>query len=114
MTDAEGRDTVFTHGGSGNLNGITAPGGARTRFSYDELGRVQTVTQPTATAGEQAVTRMRYEAGRTLVADVAAVASGVVVLAGFAAASDSCVRVVAPFFDPSSAFPDIYDGGWCR
>ena len=36
--------TEFFHGGAGNLNRVTAPGGAATSFTYDDLGRVQTVT----------------------------------------------------------------------
>ncbi len=69
MTDPEGRRTEFLHGSTGNLNRVTAPGGAQTSFGYDELGRVQTSTQPTAAAPAGAVTRIRYEASRTLVAD---------------------------------------------
>jgi len=40
-----------------------------TSFTYDELGRVQTIIQPTATAGATAVTRMSYPGNTTVVAD---------------------------------------------
>ena len=69
ITDQEGRVTQFFYGGGGNLNRITAPGGAVTSFTYDDLGRVQTITQPTADPAVTAVTKLTYEAARTLLTD---------------------------------------------
>ncbi|RZU33972.1 RHS repeat-associated protein [Blastococcus saxobsidens] len=63
FTDAEGRTTAFFHGSSGNLNRITAPGGAVTSFSYDAYGRVESITQPTAGDPAGAVTRLLYHDG---------------------------------------------------
>jgi RHS repeat-associated protein len=68
VTDTIGRTTTLFYGWSGNLNTVTAPGGAQTDFTYDELGRVQSISQPTADGGT-AVTRVRYPAGATTIAD---------------------------------------------
>lgn len=69
VTDAEGRVTEFFYGTGGNLNRITAPGGAVTSFTYDGIGRVMTITQPTASSPTGAVTRFAYPDGKTIVAD---------------------------------------------
>lgn len=69
VTDQEGRVTDFVHGSQGNLNQIVAPGGIDSAFTYDNDGRVQTVTQPTADPNVDAVTRLLYEPGQTFVAD---------------------------------------------
>ena len=69
ITDVLGRSTSFGYGSSsGNLTSITAPGGAVTSFSYDSAGRVQTITQPTATSAT-AVTRFVYTGTTTTVAE---------------------------------------------
>jgi RHS repeat-associated protein len=67
MTDTLGRATTFTYTGAGFLASVTAPGGILTEFGYDAAtGRVTSVTQPTATAGTTAVTRIDYPDAQTM------------------------------------------------
>ena len=70
ITDTAGRTTTLAYGGaSGNLNTITAPGGVVTDLTYDNLGRVKSITQPTATDRAGAVTRLVYTDTTTFLAD---------------------------------------------
>lgn len=67
MTDTLGRSTTFTYTPAGFLGSVTAPGGILTEFGYDAAtGRVTSVTQPTATAGTNAVTRIDYPDAQTM------------------------------------------------
>jgi RHS repeat-associated protein len=67
MTDTLGRATTFTYTGAGFLASVTAPGGILTEFGYDApTGRVTSITQPTATAGTNAVTRIDYPDAQTM------------------------------------------------
>lgn len=68
ITDVLGRVTDFDYDAAGNLAAVTAPGGAKTTFGYDDAHRVTSVTQPSDAAGD-AVTRLVYDSGVTLVAD---------------------------------------------
>lgn len=67
ITDTLGRATALAYDANGFLTSVTAPGGIATTFTYDgTTGRVASVTQPTATSGTTAVTRMDYPDATTV------------------------------------------------
>ncbi|HYN93017.1 MAG TPA: polymorphic toxin-type HINT domain-containing protein [Pilimelia sp.] len=52
--------TRTAYDGLGNVLSVTAPGGAVTRYTYDQLGRVVTRDEPASTNDERAVWRYTY------------------------------------------------------
>lgn len=66
ITDTLGRTTTLAYTGN-FLTSVAAPGGIVTDFAYDgSTGRVTSVSQPTATTGTRAVTRIDYPDAATM------------------------------------------------